>query len=72
MHMDRGGPYQCVVWDMSVCHTWYNVAADDGNVFEGPNNQSSIWAGDDPPPHAAPPPPGMCWNTWIPGPCSGG
>jgi hypothetical protein len=81
LYMDRGGPYQGVVWDMSVCHTWYNVAEGAGNVFEGPNNQSSIWEGDNPPPPAAPPPPappglppppGMCWNMWIPGPCPGG
>jgi hypothetical protein len=81
LYIDRGGPYQGVVWDMSVCHTWYKVAEGAGNVFEGPNNQSSIWEGDDPPPPAAPPPPappglppppGMCWNMWIPGPCPGG
>jgi hypothetical protein len=69
LYIDRGGPYQGVVWDMSVCHTWYKVAEGAGNVFEGPNNQSSIWEGDDPP---LPPPPGMCWNMWIPGPCPGG
>jgi hypothetical protein len=81
LYMDRGGPYQGVVWDMNVCHTWYRVAQGAGNVFEGPHNASSIWEGANPPPPAPPPPaaprglpppPGMCWNMWIPGPCPGG
>jgi hypothetical protein len=81
LYMDRGGPYQGVVWDMTVCHTWYRVGEGAGNVFEGPNNQSDVWEGDDPPPPAEPPPPaplgpqlppGMCWAMWIPAPCPNG
>lgn len=57
LYMDRGGPYQGVQWDMSVCHTWYRVAPGAGNVPEGPNNQSDVWEGPNPPPPAPPPPP---------------
>ena len=81
LYMDQGGPYQGVIWDMHVCHTWYRVAAGAGNVPEGPHNASDVWEGPNPPPPAPPPapaprglppPPGTCWNMWIPGPCPGG
>jgi hypothetical protein len=81
LYMDQGGPYQGVVWDMGVCHTWYRVATGKGNVPEGPHNRSDVWEGPNPPPPAPPPapaprglppPPGMCWSMWIPGPCPGG
>lgn len=29
---------------MHVCHTWYRVAQGAGNVPEGPNNLSDVWA----------------------------
>jgi hypothetical protein len=79
--VDRDGPYQGVIWDMSVCHTWYRVAQGAGNVSEGPHNSSDVWEGPNPPlpapppapaPPGLPPPPGTCWNMWIPDPCPGG
>jgi hypothetical protein len=81
LYIDRGGPYQGVVWDMTVCHNWYRVSPGAGNVFEGPQNQSDVWEGDNPPPPAAPLPPpppspplppGWCWAMWIPAPCPNG
>lgn len=40
-----------VVWDNSVCHTYFYVNMGDGNVAK------EIWDGDDPPPPPPPPPP---------------
>jgi hypothetical protein len=74
-HLTQNHVYNPVRWDMNICHTWYYVAPDAGNVAQG------IWDGANPPPPQAPPepappglppPPGMCWNMWIPGPCPGG
>ena len=66
---NAGGPYQwCpgqgmpnddpVVWDMSVCHTWYAVHYGQGNVPYADGRPSYIWDGDNPP---GPPP-----QPWTP------
>jgi len=83
-----GGPYQwCpgksmwisgnhvtnpVVWDESVCHTYYMVDFGKGNVaqnvWDGPNPPA-----DDPIQGALPNPlPGMCWDLFYPVPCPPG
>ena len=44
------GPGTAYQWDMSICHTWYWVAHEKGNVpFEG-HLPSGVWDGDNPPP----------------------
>ena len=40
-----------VVWDTSICHTYYRVDMGQGNVAK------EIWDGDNPPGPAPPPPP---------------
>lgn len=42
-----------VVWDNSICHTYYYVYFGQGNVAQ------NIWDGDDPPPPPPPAPPGL-------------
>lgn len=56
-----------VVWDESVCHTYWYVYHGQGNVA------SNIFEGDTPPPPPPPPPnltpplpPGWCWSLFIP------
>lgn len=47
------GPGPTVVWDMSVCHTWYHTAYGQGNVannYGGPPGTPNVWDGDNPPP----------------------
>ena len=52
-----GDPSRPVVWDMGVCHTYYKVGPNQGNV--GPY----VWDGPNPPgPPASPPPPPL----WVP------
>ncbi|GAA2400393.1 hypothetical protein GCM10009856_05920 [Mycolicibacterium llatzerense] len=58
-----------VIWDESVCHSYYLVQFGHGNVaqnvWDGPNPPE-----DDPPAGPAPNPlPGMCWSLFIPVPC---
>lgn len=52
-----GDPTHPVVWNMTVCHTYYKVGPNQGNV--GPY----VWDGDNPPgpPPTSPPPP-----LWVP------
>ncbi len=38
-----------VPWDMTVCHTYYYVAGDKGNVPRLHGGFSTIWDGDNPP-----------------------
>jgi hypothetical protein len=45
-------PAPTIVWDMSVCHTYYIVARGQGNTAGSPLDD--LWDGDNPP--AAPPP----------------
>jgi hypothetical protein len=58
------GPFNQVVWDMNVCHTWYIVELGAGNVPERTGGPSNIWDGDNPPPPASqrcgPPTPVPC------------
>ena len=56
-----------VVWDNSVCHTYWYVYSGQGNVA------SNIFEGDappappPPPPNLTPPlPPGWCWSLFLP------
>lgn len=62
-----------VVWDHNVCHTYWYVLPDQGNVAK------SIFEGEAPPPPPPPPPgftpplpPGWCWAMFLPGPCPPG
>lgn len=59
-----------VVWDETVCHTYWYVYSGQGNVAH------NIFEGEVPPPPPPPPPgitpalpPGYCWYLFIPGPC---
>ena len=59
-----------VVWDETVCHTYWYVYFGQGNVAD------NIFEGEVPPaPPPAPPgftpplPPGYCWYLFLPGPC---
>ena len=56
-----------VVWDESVCHTYWYVTPGQGNV------QHNIFEGElppappPPPPNLTPPlPPGWCWSLFLP------
>lgn len=49
-------PNPNVVWDMSVCHTYWLVAPGLGNTDDG-LPQHDLWDGDNPP---LPPPPAPC------------
>jgi hypothetical protein len=49
------GPGKDSIWDMSVCHDWYQVRYGQGNVANYWGTPSAIWADSPPPP---PPPPG--------------
>ncbi|MEZ0054436.1 hypothetical protein ABIA30_005477 [Mycobacterium sp. MAA66] len=40
-----------VIWDTSICHTYFYVNMGDGNVAK------EIWDGDNPPAPPPPPPP---------------
>jgi hypothetical protein len=51
------GPWNQVVWDMSVCHTWYAVGYAQGNVPMKTGSPSDVWDGDNPPPPNPPLPP---------------
>jgi hypothetical protein len=42
-----------VVWDDTVCHTYWYVYPDQGNVAQ------NIWEGEGPPPPPPPPPPAI-------------
>jgi hypothetical protein len=45
-----------VVWDNSVCHTYWKLTVARGNVpmSDGGNNDKDIWDGPDPPPYFEP------------------
>jgi hypothetical protein len=49
------GPGRDSIWDMSVCHDWWQVRYGQGNVPNYWGSPSAIWADSPPPP---PPPPG--------------
>jgi hypothetical protein len=52
-----GDPTHPVVWDMTVCHTYWKVGPNQGNA--GPY----VWDGPNPPgPPPSPPPPPL----WVP------
>jgi hypothetical protein len=43
------GPGSFYSWDMNVCHTWFWLASEHGNVpFKG-KLPSNVWDGDNPP-----------------------
>jgi hypothetical protein len=46
----RTGPGIAYQWDMNVCHTWYRVAHEKGNVPYQGSLPSDVWDGDNPPP----------------------
>jgi hypothetical protein len=48
-HLTQNHITHPVTWDMTVCHTYYHVAEDQGNQGDG------IWDGPNPPPPVAPP-----------------
>jgi hypothetical protein len=59
-----------VVWDNSICHTYYYVYHGQGNVAQ------NIWDGPNPPGPPPQPvgftpplPPGWCWSLFLPTPC---
>lgn len=59
-----------VVWDDTVCHTYWYVYHGQGNVAQ------NIFEGEVPPPPPPPPPgfnpplpPGWCWSLFLAGPC---
>ena len=41
-----GGGYS---WDMSICHTWYRLKHEKGNVLFDGALPSNVWDGDNPP-----------------------
>jgi hypothetical protein len=47
---DQAGPGVYYNWDMNVCHTWYWVAHEKGNVPYQGSLPSGVWDGDNPPP----------------------
>jgi hypothetical protein len=75
-HLTQNHVANPVTWDMNVCHTYFYVPQDQGNVAWG------VYEGPTPPPPNAPPPPapnwtpplpeGMCWAMWVPAPCPNG
>jgi hypothetical protein len=60
------GPWGQVDWDMTVCHTWWGVGYQQGNLplNYGDHEPSDVWEGDNPPP----PPPPQCNAPGTP-PC---
>lgn len=44
------GPGVAYQWDMNVCHTWYFVQNEAGNVPYKGQLPSDVWDGDNPPP----------------------
>lgn len=55
-------PSPNVVWDMSVCHTYWIVAFGQGNTDDGLPTHD-LWDGDNPP---APPPANPCPPSILP------
>jgi hypothetical protein len=51
-----GSPTTHVVWNNSVCHTYWKLTVARGNVpvSDGGNNDKDIWDGPDPPPYFEP------------------
>lgn len=50
------GPFNAVVWDMNVCHTWHILGYQDGNLpLKYTLQPSNIWEGDNPPGYVPPP-----------------
>jgi len=55
-------PGEWIVWDMHVCHTWYDTGNyRTGNVLNYMGDPTSIWDGPNPPPPAPPPAPPPLW-----------
>jgi hypothetical protein len=51
-HAPRGaqnGPGVAYNWDMNICHTWYWVPLNMGNVPYKGELPSGVWDGDNPP-----------------------
>jgi hypothetical protein len=47
-------PATHVVWDNSVCHTYWRTPAGRGNVPTSDDPKSNFWDGPDPPPYFEP------------------
>ena len=47
-------PQVGLIWDMSVCHTYWQVPFGRGNLLLDGGAQSEIWDGPDPPPYFEP------------------
>jgi hypothetical protein len=46
---ERNGPGVAYGWDMNICHTWYWVRDEAGNVPYKGKLPSGVWDGDNPP-----------------------
>ena len=44
------GPGVAYQWDMNICHTWYFVQHEAGNVPYKGQLPTDVWDGDNPPP----------------------
>src|SRR5271156_1614768 len=56
-----------VIWDNSVCHTYWYVNSGQGNVAHNIFGGEVPPAPPPPPPNLTPPlPPGWCWSLFIP------
>jgi hypothetical protein len=69
---DRGtdtGPGNLYHWDMNICHTWYYLRDEKGNVPYGLDSghlPSNVWDGDNPPPGSLMAPPRPCPPSILP------
>jgi hypothetical protein len=45
----QAGPGLYYNWDMNICHTWYWVAHEQGNVPYQGSLPSGVWDGENPP-----------------------
>jgi hypothetical protein len=45
----QAGPGAYYNWDMNICHTWYWVAHEQGNVPYQGSLPSGVWDGENPP-----------------------
>jgi hypothetical protein len=45
----QAGPGVYYNWDMNICHTWYWVAHEQGNVPYQGSLPSGVWDGENPP-----------------------
>ena len=63
----HNGPGAFYTWDMNVCHTWYRVRNDKGNVpYQGSLIFSNVWDGDNPPAGQVLPPLKPCVPAPLP------